>query len=360
MRDACHEADKRRWVGRFGENRSGFSLIELLVAIAVLSILTLLLCGILNQVSSSWTQIRAQVDWRQNGRSILNVIASELRVAALPVDRSSPYSLQLMVDPNALLGNSTYLNPHAIFWQAPIASDTSLGNMAEVGYFVRWDSSNATNPRAVLCRFFVNPKDTANYLIYSNPTAWLTTGSSGTLDTVAPGNTANNYKGWFADNVIGLWVRCLDANGIPITRTAADVAHLTDSVTTNYSFDSRLGYLATNAGTSGSYIAKSAYYDAGITTSAGTHEMVQSALPSTIEIAIVLIDSQTANRVTAIPSYTPFPSGVSGASSPYINDSPVDFWNDINYFLSKLKTAQPLVARGAHVYSIRVPLVNGG
>ena len=350
---------------RFRGPADGFTLVELLVSVAILSILILLLCGILNEVSTSWTQVRAQIDRRQNGQAILALISSELRTAAVPSDRMNTSSLQLVVDPPALLTTAGYLYPHAIFWQAPIASGTTNGSLAEVGYFIRWDTTtNSANPRASLCRFFVSPTDTTNFLIYSTPANWLTpaTGQAGAIiDAVAPGNSANNYKGWFADNVIGLWVRCLDANGIPITQTASAAGHQTDSKTTNYSFDSRLGYLASSVTGTPKYIPKSAYYDAGSKT-----DVIACALPSAIEIAIAVVDAQTASHVTAIPSYTPFnmsptlPSGASAAAAPYTANSPVDFWNDINFFLANLKTKQPLVARGTHVYSIRVPLVNGG
>jgi uncharacterized protein (TIGR02599 family) len=378
----------------YRQGRGAFTLAELLVAIAVLSILVLLLCGILNQVSSTWSEIRAQIDRHQNGRSILNVMASELRVAALPQDRSNKLSLQMVVDPyfllppvNASTNPQNYLNPHAIFWQAPIATVTSSGNMAEVGYFVNWDTTNSNNPRATLCQFFVNPGD-PNYLIYqstpaptqapaasANPTnPWLnTTVLSSVVPTPVNKTTNPNYKGWFADNVIGLWVRCLDANGVPIVRTAAATESL--SATTNYSFDSRLGYEATDAGagvasTSGTYslnyIPKSSYNDAGV-------EHILCTLPSTVEIAIVVIDAQTANYVTAVPNYTNTaftyssygppsheiaPQG--NYASPPAAGSPVNFWNDINVFLANLKTAQYRVWQGAHVYSIRVPLANGG
>jgi uncharacterized protein (TIGR02599 family) len=343
---------------------NAFTLVELLVSIAILSILVLLLCGILNQISTSWTQIRAQIDRRQNGETILGLIYSDLRVALLPENRMDTNSLQFMVDPVGLLTTPGYLYPHAVFWQGPIATNTTNGNIAEVGYFIRWDTTTTpSNPRATLCRFFVNPSD-ANYLIYSNPANWLTpaTSSGSILDAVAPANLANNYQGWFADNVIVLWVRCLDANGMPITQTASALGHQTDSKTTNYSFDSRQGYLASNAGgATPTYITKTAYYDPGMKV-----EAIQSALPSTVEIAIVLIDSQTANHVTAVPSYTPFnmsptlPSGAKAAVTPYTSNSPADFWNDINFFLANLKSTQPNVARGAHVYSISVPLANGG
>jgi hypothetical protein len=183
---------------------------------------------------------------------------------------------------------------------------------------------------------------------------------------VAPATTSP-YQGWFADNVIGLWVRCLDANGWPITQTAAGITQLGSCQTTNYSFDSRLGYLSTNAGmgTSGkpAYFPKYAYYDPG-----SKQNVIAGALPSTIEIAIILLDSQAALRlkgpVSSI-SYAPFTTSPAitatpAAQSPYTANSPADFWNDINFFLANLKASQPLVAKGAHVYSIRVPLVNGG
>jgi len=339
----------------------GFTLVELIVSIGVLSILFLLLFGILNQLSGTWTQIRAQIYRHQNGQAILGLIASDLRVAMLPQNRMETHSLQLVVDPPALLTASpnNYLFPHAIFWQAPIATNTTNGNIAEVGYFIRWDTTtNPSNPRATLCRFFVNPSD-ANYLIYSTTQSWLT---PAILDAVAPATTSP-YQGWFADNVIGLWVRCLDANGVPITQTATAVGQQSSALTTNYSFDSRLGYLSSNAGGTPAYIPKYAYYDPGT-----GQNIIAGALPSTVEIAIVLLDSPAAAQLrgplssilyapfTMSPAVTPTPP----AASPYTSNSPADFWNDVNQFLANLKTSQPTVAKGAHVYSIRVPLVNGG
>ncbi len=338
----------------------GFTLVELLVSIGVLSILFVLLLGILNQLSGTFTEIRAQVYRHQNGQAILGLIASDLRVAMLPQNRMDKNSLELLVDPPSLLTAGNYLYPHAIFWQAPIASNTTNGNIAEVGYFIRWDTTTyPNNPRASLCRLFVNPGD-PNYLIYSTTQSWLT---PTILDNEAPGTTSP-YQGWFADNVIGLWVRCLDANGVPITQTAAGVGQQATCQTTNYSFDSRLGYLSSNAGgSSPAYIPKYAYYDPG-----SKQNVIAGALPSTIEIAIVLLDSQAALRLKgplSSISYKPFTltpaiTASPAAISPYTTNSPADFWNDINFFLTNLKTTQPLVAKGAHVYSIRVPLANGG
>jgi prepilin-type N-terminal cleavage/methylation domain-containing protein len=361
---------KRR--SSFAEDRRahGFTLVELVVSIGVLSILFVVLFGILAQLSSTWTEIRAQIYRHQTGQAILGAIASDLRVAMLPENRTDTQSLQLLVDPKALLSAPTnnYLFPHAIFWQAPIATSTTNGNIAEVGYFIQWNTSppySASKPQPQLYRFFQNPTD-PYYYIYSNPTAWLTPTVLGNVNP-APSASGYSYQGWFADNVIGLWVRCLDANGVPITQTATAVGKPALAQTLNYSFDSRLGYCSSNAGgTTPAYIPKSAYYDPG-----SGQNIIAGALPSTIEIAIVLLDTQAAQRLkgpyTSI-SYSPYTmsptyTGISGAPaavSPYTSNSPADFWNDINTFLSNLKASQPLVAKGAHVYSIRVPLVNGG
>ncbi len=330
------------------------------MAIAILAIISIVLFGMVNQVGASWGRVQSQIDIHQNARSILSVMASELRLAALPVDRSNPNGLQFIVDPSQLIGAASsisaggFLNAHAIFWQAPIATSTTQGNLAEVGYFVRWDTSVAGNPRASLCRFFVNPDDAnSHYLIYSNPTAWL---SGAILDAVAPAN-GPSYQGWMADNVIGLWVRCLDANGNPITRVAA--VSSTKAATLNYSFDSRRGFTALDA--SRNPLEKSGYSDATLSPA----EQVLCTLPNTVEIAIVVIDSQTARAVASVPSYpqpyqTSPQAGYPSPVSPYTKYSPVNFWNDINNFLTTLKAAQPRVARGAHVFSMRVPLANGG
>ncbi len=233
----------------------------------------------------------------------------------------------------------------------------------------------------------VNPGD-PNYLIASDPggvtspgtlhaadaTPWLT---PGILDAVAPGVPAgansNVYQGWVADNIIGLWVRCLDANGYPITMTAAaggnpglTNSNRADAITTNYSFDSRLGYSTFDPSVSSyaspsanAFFSKVAFTD---TTGAGNGQTILNSLPAVVEVAIVVVDAKTAGLITAVPSYTPQamatpPTGVASASAPYTGYSPFNFWNDINYFVGNL----PLRVRaGAHIYSRRVVLLNGG
>ncbi len=188
----------------------GFTLVELMVATAVLSLMVLMLMDVLNRTSSAWTLGQAQTERRQSARSVADVIARELQPALMPVDSADQSSLQFLLNPTTIPTNLR--NPDALFWQAPIASDRGYGDVAEVGYFLKWDTTSRNNPHPLFCRFFVNPTDQDNYLILKSPTAWLT---PDVLNKVTPANNqgTNAYAGLFAENVIGFWVRAYDKNG---------------------------------------------------------------------------------------------------------------------------------------------------
>jgi len=188
----------------------GVTLVELLVATAVLSLMVLMLIQVLNHTGRAWLAGQTQTERRQSARALADAIAQELQSALMPVDPTDQKSLQFVHDPTAV--PATYANSDSLFWQAPVATDRTYGDVAELGYFLKWDQTKQGNPRPLFCRFFVNPTDTANYLIIQKPTAWL---SGDILDQVAPAvNQATNaYAGLFSENVIGFWVRCFDASG---------------------------------------------------------------------------------------------------------------------------------------------------
>lgn len=271
------------------EKRPGFSLVELLVAVAVLLLLLIGLGSLFNYVSGAWTLGTGDIELHRGARSLADFIGMELRGAQIPVGvtsvgatsgptTSTQSNLQMLVDPPASQVPAAYLNRDAIFFQAPFATETSYGDLAEIGYFVKWDQSVPTKPSALLCRYFVNPsKQTtggtvganSNYLIYdpSSQNSWL---SQTLLDTVAPANSAQGYTGLFAENVVGFWVRIYGLDGVELSKP----------------FDSRTGY---------SYTYQ--YYNA---TGALQTMTQQKYLPARATISLVQIDSQHAARLTPV------------------------------------------------------------
>lgn len=210
---------------RNGKNLVGFSLVELLVATIILTIMVALLASVVSGVSSAWGESNGRNERGMRARAIVDFIRSDLTAALLPIDETAQTNLQFVLNPAHL--SSEFKNGDALFWQAPIATDRSLGDIAEVGYFVRWTLQNGA-PAPVLCRFFVNPSTrdldgnavpNPNFLIYANPAAWI---DNSLIETVAPGITTGNgpvrYDGLFAENVIAIWFRCLDSQGNAFSR----------------------------------------------------------------------------------------------------------------------------------------------
>lgn len=244
------------------------------MASAVLSLIVVLLMQVAGMVSNTWSQGHGRTERRQNGRALVDFIGRELRSAALPVDprfTGSVPDLQFVVNPAGV--PARYRHPQAAFWQAPLATSTVHGNMAEIGYFVRWDDSSPT-PRASLCRIFLNP-GAGDHLVYSQ-LSWMT---EAVLNSSAPADAANSYRGLFAENVVGLWVRCLDASGNAITQPEVGAG----------GYDSRVGYA--------DQVHESTGTVANVTRSA-------PVLPTAVEVSVVVLDARSASLLTAATAAT--------------------------------------------------------
>ena len=324
-----------RGVGRpRGERPGGFTLVEVLLSMSVLLFVLVFLCQALSHTSRIWSQGEAAKERMQTERVICDFIATELKTALLPIDRSKNNGLQLAVNPATVSGS--FANRDCIFWQAPLASDQTLGDVAEIGYFVRWDTtSNAQNPRAQLCRFFASPSSgTAPntwFQIYSNPTTWI---SDKIIQAVAPGDKASQYQGLFADNVVGLWIRCLDAYGQQITRDYSGASLQLPGG--NYAFDSRRGYTDSRG-------EKTADY----TDASGVRQPL-CILPPTIEVNLVLIDATSAIRIGPSEQAAIAALSLTGAGA------------DAGSFVAAAQNSLSLVKvrSGLRPYQMRIALVN--
>lgn len=302
---------------------AAFTLLEILVATAILAIIVVILASIASEASRMWSAAEAQNQRRSTGRALLQFIARDLEMALIPnpYPSTNPVNLQFAVSlPNLM--PASILNPHAAFWQAPVAVDRSRGDLAEIGYFVRWDTNQSGMAKAQLCRFLVDPTDTNAFQIYSrkgdgSPADWF---NASTVDLVAPATADKEYRGWFADNVIALWIRCLDREGKPILKTAGGVM-----LNSGYGFDSRQGYENPSTGL----------------------KLLPPALPASAEVSLVTVDARTAKRIRAPILATP--------GSPLNFDKDQNTPGSLAHFVANLP---PEIRAGAQVFSIRVHLKN--
>lgn len=202
-----------RLPSRSTRRRRGFTLLELLVATAILSMLVVFLVTIISQTTSIVTKADAQKSRRQTARIALEMITRDLEAAAFPLIPTSTNSLQFLLNPSIA---GIPLNRDAAFWQAAVPGDSSASDLSEVGYFVAWTTTEGY-PVGELRRLRVPPD--ASDSIFQAPQDWLTAQK---LETYAPGSggSGNNaLRGMIAQNILGLWITLYDAdnNKLPDT-----------------------------------------------------------------------------------------------------------------------------------------------
>lgn len=192
---------------------AAFTLIELLVATSVLALLVVLLSSMLSSALDAWRRGRSQSELRENARSVIELMTSELRQVVLPPDPTDANNLEFVINSPKL--DARFNHRDTIFWQAPVAGSREKGDLAVVGYFIR-----QTGTRYDLCRAFVNPGEPF-YMIYSDPADWL---SDEMLDGVAPADEVSFLKGLVLENVPGMWVTAYQDATTPYASYSSRVA----------------------------------------------------------------------------------------------------------------------------------------
>lgn len=142
-------------------NRCGaaqaFTLVELLIAMTILSAIVLLTTSLLSGVSRAWISGEQQVETFQDGRAILEMISRELSQAVISPHHQfiqNPGSLaSLLTSPTTQVTNS-----EGLFWQTASIPDP-LGNVSEIGYYLTHRVDSNSVEHFELRRFFVPPAD---------------------------------------------------------------------------------------------------------------------------------------------------------------------------------------------------------
>lgn len=258
------------WAGRLVSNgpRKAFSLLEILVAIAILSMLLILLSSLASLTSNTYTRTIGKLQSFEAARAAFDMVTRTLSKATLLSqlgynNPTSPTGFELRSDLHYISGSQTDLGiaktgtalSHGVFFQAPLglATTADLQNasalLSAVGYFIAYgDSPDRPAILATLTpsryRFrlfqFLQPREEMS--VYAR-----TIDSSG----IPTANTSFKTTEWFsgdvgsmkncrvvAENVIALVLLPLPPSGTaPITylwnsrdQTTPDTTHRLPSV----------------------------------------------------------------------------------------------------------------------------------
>ena len=155
---------------------SAFSILELLVAVSVLSILLVVLLNIVQGATSLWRGSENKVEAYREARAALQVISSDLR-NTLASTNTNFFRTNISGYPNPT--NLTFLAT------LPLSSQNtnSLGDVCTVGYYLNYENKSSvpgTSGRQSynLYRYFVESNET-----FANLTANSTTPLTTSFDT---------------------------------------------------------------------------------------------------------------------------------------------------------------------------------
>jgi len=330
--DPAFEMKKSPWC------RRGFSLLEILVATAVLALLLVIVASLLGYSQDGYSRLSGSAARRQNASTALHAMVSELRSARIsllgryelanPADRS----LQLLLNPASLDANAATRFAHSIFWQTE--DDAQGSGSSLVGYFVRWEVPASGPPRPRLCRLELdNSRAEAIRQAAQQPGGADEWPTVSLMDDLAPGDSDNGFAGWLADDVLALFVRALDSQLNPITNEARAITGPRTTSEPGVMFDSALNGTALN----GRFDSRRGYQ---FERTSGLINVLGPRLPAALEIAVISAPPRAFRTLTAVPTVPPA-------------TDPTQFWNAIDAYVASLPNE---LQRELRVYSQIVDL----
>jgi type II secretory pathway pseudopilin PulG len=135
---------RRRHLAGAGHGIPSFTLVEVLVAIAILSGLVLILANILGTTEKSWISDEAGEDSFREGRAALYVILHDLQSAH--VSLNTP----MVINDTDLYSGTTGSNPANLYFLVPLSqtaqgSATTTGDLCTVGYYIAYTADDSTD-----------------------------------------------------------------------------------------------------------------------------------------------------------------------------------------------------------------------
>ena len=299
---------------------AGFTILELLVAMAILSIMVVLMLGVLQSTSDTWRRNTDRTKAFAAARAAFESMTRSISAATLntyqdyyDANRSNRVSGSLTFVPDVYGRRSdlhfttgtnlvTGQRGGAIFMTVPFdyesnnTNDYSSGQLNGIGYFVRFTTNSlrpagvTNNPHRYRLMQFLQPTEQLMVMNTTN-TAWFT-------------NNVNANTNIFpiADNVVAFAV----------------LPKLSDRESTN------AGILATNFS-----------YDTRMTWSSGAQPTNMHQLPPVVQVIMVVLDESSAKRIENGPTE---PTAALGFDPASVFTSPATLETDLGTISSNLST----------------------
>jgi len=321
--------------------RAGFTLVELLVSLAVLGMLMVLVVQVLGSAQRSWKQVSSKVSQFREARQAFNRIVFSLGQATLnnysvqiyqgtadplmppskdlrtpPLGYARYSDLQFICGPSAggggaaLTGLPAAESPgHAMFFQAPLGTSSSYrlpNGLNGCGFFVYYSNDETYRPDFLNTR---KQATTARYRLWE----FRTPVENNVIYNYSPGSSVPRQlqSSWYvtpltksrpvADNIILLVIspRLAGQDAVGTTSVAGGVT----SIAPNYYYNSVPATPLT--------LPQKAY---------------EHQLPPLVDVTMVAIDSATAERLSAVedPSKPPLAEALAkskfSAADQYVGD----------------------------------------
>lgn len=294
---------------------AAFTLVEIMVSLAVLTILLLISAQVIGQVQSTWSASNARVSQFKEARTAFDIMTRNISQATLNtyIDYNNNYlanpagalaaagagptqylrksELHFRCGPAATLitGADGSKNPgHAIFFQAPlgVSNDPSLVGLDRLlcarGYFIQFSSDEPWIPS-----FITGGQLKYRYRLmeYCPPAEQNSIYSSGGAPGLPPTDS------WFANASTAVGATADGA--IPTTRPVADnIVALIISPRRE-----AVNNLEAEGATGPTQIATDYNYDSNEDTSSGPSQGTQYLLPPLVRLVLIAIDEKSAIRL---------------------------------------------------------------
>jgi len=198
--------------------KRAFTLLELMVACALLTLLLTVLLSVVSQSNNLWQQASNANIRRQASRIAQEMMSRDLGQLLYSPLRSA--EIQCIASPAWIDENTR--NPDSIFWIAnvPHRAGEGAGGVSGIGYFIQWITTSE-GPRAYLLRYRVPFTQSVVQAVEKDPKSWI---SPDAISQMLGDGDSGSLRGVVAENVIGLWVRFYDADGVEIARTPGAAA----------------------------------------------------------------------------------------------------------------------------------------